>query len=487
MLKSNGLLKILLPILVIVVLVIVIRGCNSDDGVPDSQGSSTSADKDASLTLTDDEIQALGIEGDTPRDTVATLVGEMRAMRKELDDTRAESQRLREQNKQLTERAGNVDSAIQAALREERRREAEKDQSLLKTFEDKIDTLRHYTDRGGDSSDQEELPIGLGLGDGGLRNGSLGAAGTITPGLVWINPADALTDEKTGESVFPSAFSFSDSASDTAAGGAKALGRAADSVESRIKGKADPNTVRPVYTIPQNSTLTGSVAMTALLGRVPVNGTVSDPYPFRVIVGKDNLTANGIEIPEVRGAILAGTTTGDWTLSCVRGKVDSITFVFDDGTVRTVPTPDDPDDGNSSSKKNGIGTLSTPHGLPCIPGERKTNAREFLLTTFLMAGAEGAADGIAMGETSTQMDTNGAFTALTGNADKFILGRSASEGLSETRKWIQERFGQTFDAVYVPPGQPVSVLIDLPLHIDYEIEGRKVHYAQSSWSQPSLD
>ncbi|MGB1763086.1 TIGR03752 family integrating conjugative element protein [Alloalcanivorax xenomutans] len=487
MLKSNGLLKILLPILVIVVLVIVIRGCNSDDGVPDSQGSSTSADKDASLTLTDDEIQALGIEGDTPRDTVATLVGEMRAMRKELDDTRAESQRLREQNKQLTERAGNVDSAIQAALREERRREAEKDQSLLKTFEDKIDTLRHYTDRGGDSSDQEELPIGLGLGDGGLRNGSLGAAGTITPGLVWINPADALTDEKTGESVFPSAFSFSDSASDTAAGGAKALGRAADSVESRIKGKADPNTVRPVYTIPQNSTLTGSVAMTALLGRVPVNGTVSDPYPFRVIVGKDNLTANGIEIPEVRGAILAGTTTGDWTLSCVRGKVDSITFVFDDGTVRTVPTPDDPDDGNSSSKKNGIGTLSTPHGLPCIPGERKTNAREFLLTTFLMAGAEGAADGIAMGETSTQMDTNGAFTALTGNADKFILGRSASEGLSETRKWIQERFGQTFDAVYVPPGQPVSVLIDAPLHIDYETEGRKVHYAQSSWPQPSLD
>ncbi|MFT0140838.1 TIGR03752 family integrating conjugative element protein [Alcanivoracaceae bacterium MT1] len=483
MLKSNGLLKILLPILVIVVLVIVIRGCNSDDGVPGSQGSSTSADKDASLTLTDDEIQALGIEGDTPRDTVATLVGEMRAMRKELDDTRTESQQLRKQNKQLTERAGNVDSAIQAALREERRREAENDQSLLQTFEDKIDTLRHYTDRGGDSSDQEELPIGLGLGDGGLRNGSLGAAGTITPGLVWINPADARTDEKTGESVFPSAFSFSD----TAAGGATALGQAADSVESRIKGKADPNTVRPVYTIPQNATLTGSVAMTALLGRVPINGTVNDPYPFRVIVGKDNLTANGIEIPEVRGAILAGTTTGDWTLSCVRGQVDSITFVFDDGTVRTVPTPDDPDDGNSSSKKNGIGTLSTPHGLPCIPGERKTNAREFLLTTFLMAGAEGAADGIAMGETSTQMDTNGAFTALTGNADKFILGRSASEGLSETRKWIQERFGQTFDAVYVPPGQPVSVLIDVPLPIDYETKGRKVHYAQSSWSQLSLD
>ena len=85
MLKSNGLLKILLPFLVIVVLVIVIRGCNSDD-TPDAAASGAEQ-KDASLTLTDDEIQALGIEGDTPRDTVATLVGEMRAMRKELDDT----------------------------------------------------------------------------------------------------------------------------------------------------------------------------------------------------------------------------------------------------------------------------------------------------------------------------------------------------------------------------------------------------------------
>src|SRR5690606_17792389 len=118
MLKSNGLLKILLPFLVIVVLVIVIRGCNSDEGVPGSQNSGASEQPDASLTLTDDEIQALGIEGDTPRDTVATLVGEMRAMRKELDDTRAESQKLRDQNAQLSERAGNVDSAIQSALRE---------------------------------------------------------------------------------------------------------------------------------------------------------------------------------------------------------------------------------------------------------------------------------------------------------------------------------------------------------------------------------
>lgn len=76
-----------------------------------------------------------------------------------------------------------------------------------------------------------------------------------------------------------------------------------------------------MYTLPENSTLVGSRAMTALLGRVPIDGKVTDPYPFKVLIGKDNLTANGIQLPDVEGAIVSGTATGDWTLSCVRGDV----------------------------------------------------------------------------------------------------------------------------------------------------------------------
>lgn len=60
--------------------------------------------------------------------------------------------------------------------------------------------------------------------------------------------------------------------------------------------------------------------MTALLGRVPINGTVTDPYPFKVLIGRDNLTANGIDLPDVEGAIVSGTASGDRTLSCVRGR-----------------------------------------------------------------------------------------------------------------------------------------------------------------------
>ncbi len=89
----------------------------------------------------------------------------------------------------------------------------------------------------------------------------------------------------------------------------------------------------PYYTIPENSTLMGSTAMTALLGRVPIQGAVTDPFPFKVLIGRENLIANGIDLPDVEGAIVSGTSTGDWTLSCVRSEVTSITFVFADGRI----------------------------------------------------------------------------------------------------------------------------------------------------------
>ena len=93
--------------------------------------------------------------------------------------------------------------------------------------------------------------------------------------------------------------------------------------------------VEPVYTIPKNSTLIGSTSMTALMGRVPINGSVEDPYPVKIIVGNENLTANGLELPEVSHMIFSGTATGDWTLSCVRADLTSVTYVFEDGTIQT--------------------------------------------------------------------------------------------------------------------------------------------------------
>ena len=143
-----------------------------------------------------------------------------------------------------------------------------------------------------------------------------------------------------------------------------------------------PAAVKPVYPQPQHSTLIGSVAMTALLGRIPLNGSVTAPYPFKVLIGRDNLTANGIELPDIEGAVISGSATGDWTLSCVRGSLTSITFVFRDGTIRTLPAEGDK---TGSGTEGNIGWLSDPHGLPCIPDERKANAAEYIGSQFLLA------------------------------------------------------------------------------------------------------
>ncbi|HBP1257584.1 TPA: TIGR03752 family integrating conjugative element protein, partial [Pseudomonas aeruginosa] len=155
-----------------------------------------------------------------------------------------------------------------------------------------------------------------------------------------------------GSTTQPSGFSFPTSFGNAVDRGQNALERIDDGLHPVGQQRSDLENrklVRKTYTLPQNSTLMGSVAMSALIGRVPVDGTVNDPYPFKILIGPDNLTANGIELPDVAGAVASGTASGDWTLSCVRGQIRSLTFVFNDGTVRTFPAPAEEVNDNQSN------------------------------------------------------------------------------------------------------------------------------------------
>ena len=82
------------------------------------------------------------------------------------------------------------------------------------------------------------------------------------------------------------------------------------SAQGRVEAMQD----RPAYTVPRNATLIGSTSMTALVGRIPIQGQVRDPMPFKVITGADNLAANGLTVPGVQGMVWSGTAVGDWTL-----------------------------------------------------------------------------------------------------------------------------------------------------------------------------
>ena len=60
---------------------------------------------------------------------------------------------------------------------------------------------------------------------------------------------------------------------------------------------------RPVYTVPRNATLIGATAMTGLIGRIPREGEVVDPFPFKLLVGSSNLAANGLTVPGLSGMV----------------------------------------------------------------------------------------------------------------------------------------------------------------------------------------
>ena len=188
----------------------------------------------------------------------------------------------------------------------------------------------------------------------------------------------------------------------------------------------------------ERSTLMGSVAMTALIGRVPIDGTVNDPYPFKVLVGPDNLTANGIDLPDVAGAVFSGTASGDWTLSCVRGQVRSITFVFNDGTIRTLPKTVTAG-SKANNQQEGLGWISDPHGIPCVSGERRSNAQQYLGTQALIAAAGAGAASLIKSD-SGQMSYVGSDGSIrtVGISGNEAMGRILASGVQEMSQWVQQ-------------------------------------------------
>ncbi|MBD2816403.1 TIGR03752 family integrating conjugative element protein, partial [Xenorhabdus sp. Flor] len=130
--KSNSLVKILVPAVLIAGGFIGIKSCSSTETVP-----AAASQNNVLATLSPEELQALGVGGDTPEDTLRTLIGA-------LNKVRTEQQRLGQQNADILKEnaqlkgqhydvAGQIDAAV-AAIRqddEQRRRELQDEQQGL--------------------------------------------------------------------------------------------------------------------------------------------------------------------------------------------------------------------------------------------------------------------------------------------------------------------------------------------------------------------
>ncbi len=250
-----------------------------------------------------------------------------------------------------------------------------------------------------------------------------------------------------------------------------------------------PKTV-PFYTIPENATLAGVVSMTSLIGRVPIDGRVTDPMQWKAVVGRDNLAANGFELPDdLAGMIVSGIAIGDMALSCSEGKVRSLTFVFNDGTIRTVSNRRG--GGSQGTVRTGtsggggstdLGHISDLHGNPCISGKFVTNAPAYLTDIVGMKTLEVAGQAFSDAQRTVSQNSSLGTTSstITGSVGSYALGQAVAGASDEVSKWLLARLKNSFDAVVTPSGQRMVIHLDTEIRIDKVPDGRLlVHRAQS--------
>ena len=246
--------------------------------------------------------------------------------------------------------------------------------------------------------------------------------------------------------------------------------------------------VSPRYTIPASSTLIDNVTMTALIGRVPVGDKLKDPFPVKLIVGDNNLATNGHRIPGLKGIVFEGIATGDWNLGCVAVSLTRATYTFMDGRIQHMTGQGSSRDQMSSMQPIGsqtgiqgsIGYISNKQGVPCISGERITDAHKQLATTGLLGLAENFYQAKALAETDESFNDRGNRTsAVTGDKKLFAKNKTAAGALGDVKSFYQARMRDTFDAVVSPAGIPVDIHITTDLYVDYDPNARQIFYAQS--------
>ena len=232
----------------------------------------------------------------------------------------------------------------------------------------------------------------------------------------------------------------------------------------------------PFYTIPKDAILMDAKIITSLIGRVPIQGNVSDPAPFKIYIGADNMAANGYQIPGISGMFMSGHATGDKALSCVRATVESASFVFDDGRTLNVS-------GGSGGSGERLGWLSDAHGNACIPGKYISTALKTGFWATMLGIGTGAADAYSQSQVTTTVGPYGGGTSrVTGSDTDYVAGNAISGGMDALTKQLEQRMQDSWDAVVVLSGRSVAFHADRELRIDYDDNNRFVDYTAAGQS-----
>lgn len=432
--------------------VLVFKGGSKDQSVDELA-------QDAALQR---ELAAMNIDADSPKETIRTLVAHVKSQEEQTKKVVELNEQLMRENQQTDKK---VEEQVKVRVSQLQQDLENKSSRLLAGVTGRMNELANMvktqavqapdTNMSG-LKNQGYIPVGLGFDEfGGNDQG-------------WILPLDLPKADEQGVIHLPDNPSTND---------------LFDDMNNPVRQAVIEVKKIAWYTVPENSTLMGATSMTGMIGRIPVNGRITEPYPFKIIVSSYNLATNGHHIPGLNGMIFSGVATGDLMLSCISAKLYSVTYTFDDGTVLTQREEGNNQSGGSggagqaSAQRRGLGWLSDEWGNPCIKGELITNAPTFLATMFGLSAAEGYARATADNETTSVVTTSGAVVNSTdGSPGKRAAGEAVAEGMSGIKEWLIARQQDSFDAIFVPSGTKVAVHIDTQLEIDYDPKGRKLAY-----------
>ena len=228
--------------------------------------------------------------------------------------------------------------------------------------------------------------------------------------------------------------------------GDKALHHGLEAIPNNLVTERESDE-QPRFYIPP-SILSG-LSLTALVGRIPRGGTVRDPWPFVAVSQADNLTANGMRLPQLRGILWRGVVRGDAVLSCASASIRSLVYVFDDGTFHVAKAPE----------QEGFGYLADKSGNPCLRGEIHTTAPKDMSTHLLASVLAGM--GGAFAESQVRRNASGGTetTHIEGDAFSYLLGQTVQGTASTYGDYLLRFANDTWDAVVVPAGREVDIHI----------------------------
>ncbi len=256
---------------------------------------------------------------------------------------------------------------------------------------------------------------------------------------------------------------------------------------------AEEAKVEPFYTIPDGSVLANATAVTSLMGIVYKDNNIVNPIQAKILIGRDNLTANFKDLPdELEGMIFGGYATGVPAFGCVAVNLTYATFVFASGEIETAYIGDPGTrPSNEAYRQDTIGYLTDEYGNPCIAGEYITDAPKQIAALTLLDAASGYANALRQQEVDTSVFSsntgNVVVEELSGSASRFATATGLSAGFDNASELLREKYSTIYEAYFVPGGATVSVHLEAELRIDKEPDARLVSYQRTSGVRRNLD